>query len=174
MTAQGKSISGRLARGKDVIDLVHEYTYLGKRISSNGNFSVSLEYLKDKAVLALFRLRKHANLSKLKPSLAFKIFEAMISPILSCNSEIWGVFVKHEFKAWDNTPTEKSHLKFCKRYLDISNKASNFASRSELGRLPLIINIYKNILHYILYLLRKNEDTIDKQALISYLARTSL
>ena len=98
----------------------------------------------------------------------------MISPILSCNSEIWGVFVKHEFKAWDNTPTEKSHLKFCKRYLDMSNKASNFASRSELGRLPLIINIYKNILHYILYLLRKNEDTIDKQALISYLARTSL
>ena len=174
MTAQGKSILGRQARGKEVIDLVHEYTYLGKRISSNGNFNVSLEYLKYKAVHALFGPRKHTNLSKWKPSLAFKIFEAMISPILSCNSEIWGVFVKHEFKAWDNTPTEKSHLKFCKRYLDMSNKASNFASRSELGRLPLIINIYKNILHYILYLLRKNEDTIDKQALISYLARTSL
>ena len=28
--------------GKDVIDLVHpEYTYLGTRISSNGNFNVS-------------------------------------------------------------------------------------------------------------------------------------
>ena len=38
-----------------------------------------------------------------------------------------------------------------------------------LGRLPLIINIYKNILHYILYLLRKNEDSIVKQAF-----RTSL
>ena len=67
----------------------------------------------------------------------------MISPILSYNSEIWGVYVKHDFKAWDNTPTEKTHLKFCKRYLEISNKASNVASRSELGRLPLIINIYK-------------------------------
>ena len=37
------------------------------------------------------------------------------------------------------------------------------------GRLTLIINIYKNILYYILYLLRKNEDTVVKQAF-----RTSL
>ena len=93
----------------------------------------------------------------------------MISPILSYNSEIWGVYVKHDFKAWDNTPIEKTHLKFCKRYLEISNKASNVASRSELGRFSLIINIYKNILYYVLYLLRKNEDTIVKQAF-----RTSL
>ena len=35
--------------------------------------------------------------------------------------------------------------------------------------MPLIINIYKNILHYILYLLRKNEDTIVKQAFRSSL-----
>ena len=98
----------------------------------------------------------------------------MISPVLSYNNEIWCVHVKHDFKAWDNTPVEKTHLKFCKRYLEISNTASNVASRSELGRLPLIINIniYKNILYYVLYLLRKNEDTIVKQA-ISYLARTS-
>ena len=37
-------------------------------------------------------------------------------------------------------PLEINHLK---RYQEISNKASNVASRSELGRLPLIINIYK-------------------------------
>ena len=29
---------------------------------------------------------------------------------------------------------------------------------AKLGRFPLIIGIYKNILHNILYLLRKNED----------------
>ena len=84
----------------------------------------------------------------------------MISPVLSYNIEIWVVYVKHDFRAWDNTPTEKTHVKFCKRYLEISNKASNVASGSELLRLPLIINIYKNILYYILYLLCKNEETI--------------
>ena len=52
---------------------------------------------------------------------------------------------------------------------EISNKASNVASRSELGRLPLIINIYKNIPYYILYLLVKRGYTIVKQAF-----RTSL
>jgi len=41
------------------------------------------------------------------------MFEAMISPVLSYNSEIRGVYVKHDFKAWDNTPIEKTHLKFC-------------------------------------------------------------
>ena len=79
------------------------------------------------------------------------------------------MYVKQDFKAWDNFPIEKKHLKFCKCCLEISNKASNVASRSELGRFSLIINIYKNILYYILYLLRKNEDTIVKQAF-----RTSL
>ena len=44
---------------------------------------------------------------------------------------------------------------------EISNKSSNVASRSELGRLPLIINIYKNFPYFILYLLRKNEDKLQ-------------
>ena len=84
--------------GEETIDIVHEYTYLGTRISSTGNFNISLEHLKEKALHALFSLRKHTNFSKLKPSLACKIFEAMISPIISYNSEIWGVYVKHDFK----------------------------------------------------------------------------
>ena len=83
--------------GKETIDIVHEYTYLGTRISSTGNFNISLEHLKEKALHAPFSLRKHTNFIKLKPSLACKIFETMISPILSYNSEIWGVYVKHDF-----------------------------------------------------------------------------
>ena len=30
---------------------------------------------------------------------------------------------------------EKIHLKFCKRYLEVNNKASDIACRAELGRL---------------------------------------
>ena len=67
--------------GKETIDIVHECTYLGTRISLTGNFNISLEHLKEKALHTLFSLRKHTNFSKLKPSLACKIFEAMISPI---------------------------------------------------------------------------------------------
>ena len=64
--------------------------YLGTRISSSGNFSVSREHLKEKVLHALLSLiRRHRNLSKLKTSLACTIFDTMISSILTYNSEIW-------------------------------------------------------------------------------------
>ena len=44
----------------------------------------------------------------------------MISSILTYNSEAWGVFTKSEFKYWDTSPIEKSHLQFCKRYLQVN------------------------------------------------------
>ena len=50
-----------------IIDVVQEYTYLGTRISSSGNFSVSREHIKEKALHALFS------------PLACKIFDTMIS-----------------------------------------------------------------------------------------------
>ena len=77
---RAKKLKDNFHTGKDVIVLVHEYTYLGTRTSSNGNFTVSQEdlNLKDKAHHPLFSLRKHRDLSKLKPSLACKIFEATI------------------------------------------------------------------------------------------------
>ena len=46
-----------------IIDVVQEYTYLGTRMSSSGNFSVSREHLREKALHALFSLRRHTNLS---------------------------------------------------------------------------------------------------------------
>ena len=51
------------------------------------------------------------------------------------------MYTKQDFKTWDRSPIEKIHLKFCKRYLEVNNKASNIACRAELGRLPLIVPI---------------------------------
>ena len=65
----------------------------------------------------------------------------MISPILTYNSEIWGVYTKPDFKSWDSSQIEKAHLQYCKRYLEVSSKASNVACRAELGKFPLIIAI---------------------------------
>ena len=67
-----------------------------------------------------------------------------IFPILSYDSEIWGMYTEQNFKTWDSSPIEKTHLQFCKRYLEVNNKASNVACRAELGRLPLIIPINLN------------------------------
>jgi len=99
--------------GKQNIDIVHEYTYSGTRISSTGNFNVSLGHLKEKALHALLGL-KNTDISRLKPFLACKIFDTMITAILTYNSEIWGAYQKQDFKTWDSSPIEKIHLHFCK------------------------------------------------------------
>ena len=49
---------------------------------------------------------------------------------------------------------EKSHLQFCKRYLEVDNN----------GRLPLKITINHKILNYILYIKSKDEKSFVKQA----------
>ena len=60
---------------------------------------------------------------------------------------------------------KKTHLQFCKRYLQVHIKASNIACRDELGKFPMIIDINKKILNYLDYLIRKDEDSIVEQAL---------
>ena len=67
----------------------------------------------------------------------------MISPILTYNSDVWGAFVKSDFNSWDSSATEKAHLQFCKRYLQVHDKASNIACRAERGKFPMIIDINK-------------------------------
>ena len=90
----------------------------------------------------------------------------MIFAILSYNSEICGMYTKQNFKTWDSSPIEKIHLKFCKHYLEVNNKASNVACRAELGRLPLIIPINQKIMKYFVYLNNKDNDSIVKQSFL--------
>ena len=110
-----KNIDANFHIDNEPVEIVQNYTYLGTVISSTGNFSLALDKFH-----ALFSLRKHTNLSKLSPFLASKIFDAMVSPILTYNSEVWGAYTKSDLKSWDNTQIEKSHLQFCKRYLEVS------------------------------------------------------
>ena len=40
--------------GNEKIDIVQSYTYLGTQISSTGNFTLSMEHLREKAVHVFF------------------------------------------------------------------------------------------------------------------------
>ena len=77
-----------------------------------------------------------------------------------------GVSKHTNFKKWDQSPAEKIHLKFCKHYLELNRKASNSATRSELGRLPIQITLVKKSLKYYSYLCGKDQNTIVKQAFL--------
>ena len=95
-----------------------------------------------------------------------KIFNGIISPILLYNSEIWGGYTctNKDFHKWDQTPTEKAHLKFCKLYLGLHRKATNIACRGELGKFPLLIHIHKRLIKYIIHINSLPDSAFVKQA----------
>ena len=142
------------------IELTHEYTYLGVKLSPTGNFSITHEQLRDKAMHSFFGISKYTNISTLTPQLASKIFDSMIAPILTYNSEVLGAYTKADFSRWDTKcPIEKVHLRFCKTFLGTNKRASNLACRAELGRA-----IEQRILNYILHLKAQPESSLVRQA----------
>ena len=68
----------------------------------------------------MFALRKYTEVDRLPVKTAHKLFDVLIAPIFTCNSEIWGAYVQHDLGSIDKTPFEKVHLKFCIYYLGVS------------------------------------------------------
>ena len=99
--------------GTESIEIVQEYTYLGTRLTPTENFTLALEHLIEKAMHAFSSIRKHSTLNRLRPNTASQIFDTTIFPILSYNSEIWGMYSKHDLKTWDRSPIEKSPRYSC-------------------------------------------------------------
>ena len=91
------------------IEIVQEYTYLGIRITSLETFTIAQKVLAEKALNAIFKIRKHINFSKLPIAVARKLFLTAIQPILTYGCEVWGAYIKLNFDTWDKTPIEKTH-----------------------------------------------------------------
>ena len=61
-----------------------------------------------------------------------------------------------DFKSWDNSQIKKAHLQICKRSLEVHNKVSNMAGRTELGKYPMTIDFNKKIFNRLSYLQEKD------------------
>ena len=70
--------------GNSSVDITNEYTYLGVKLTSNAKFSIAQQQLSEKAMHALYKIRRHLDLHALTPKIAIKIFDSIISPILLC------------------------------------------------------------------------------------------
>jgi hypothetical protein len=115
-----------VSTNKTIIYLIAMQTYkeLIKSIPivPNGKFKIAQKQLCEKALHALHKIRRKIDFHKLKPKTATKIFYSIISPILLYNSEVWGAYEKNDLNKWDNSETEKVHLRFCKLYLGVNSK----------------------------------------------------
>ena len=87
----------------------------------------------EQAQKALYALYQKINNLSIPMDLQLKLFDSLVSPILTYSSEIWGFENKLNI--------ERLHLQFCKKILKVRSSTPNFMVYGELGRYPLEINI---------------------------------
>lgn len=144
--------------GKDQLDCVDEYTYLGITLHFGGKFKLALKTLYSKALRAYNGLLKGmSNIENVPVKVLLKLFSSVIVPILLYGCEIWGVYLLGKISSFEIfkqkifkviSDLEKLQLKFYKRILGVHSKTTNLAVYGELGRVPLIIQISSLVIKY--------------------------
>lgn len=159
-----------------LLENVREYKYLGCIISSNGSLVNCSSDLANKARKALFAIKSYtSNFSQVPVKVACNLFQTLVRPILTYNSEICFMdsylkFYRANMRASksnsdidilsfvDKTPTEKIQLNFIKSTLGAKRCSTNLVVREELKILPVESFIKTQT---IIYLSRLNNDKIN-------------
>jgi hypothetical protein len=127
------------------IEICQSYTYLGICFSACGTFTKAIKEIVSKASKVFYRLRQ-LDIRK-NALLTIKLFDSLVTPVLSYGSEIWGPYVLKNvtdtnfMQSIDNCHIEKLNIKLCKYILGVNKYATNAAVKGELGRFPILIQV---------------------------------
>ena len=158
--------SGRLLKesknfnyGDRQLTSVREYTYLGITFTLSGSLKTAQARLRQKGLRSYFSLKSMIDLRYLRKSMVFKLFDALIVPVLSYGSQIWlpfTEFMKHfaagSFPSMSQIakdPIEKVHLSFLKWTLQVGKSTSNTAVWGDTGRYPLAVELLSQTFSYL-------------------------
>ena len=138
------------------------YCYLGTVFNVSGSLNLAADTLKDKAKSAMFSLLKSLYKHKTCNLDTFiYLFDKMVVPIASYNSEVWGISYipnNKNFSTWlefDNIskcPVESLHIQCMKIILGVKSRSSNWATLSEVGRYPIVLKVYTAVLKFLLHM----------------------
>jgi len=123
-----------------LLETVNDFNYLGVVLNYTGSFNLNQSMLIGKGLKALNVLLYNLQKFNLKPKICCQLFDAFVASILNYSCVVWGAVKSKDI--------ERVHLKFCKRILNVKLSASNAAVYGELGRYPLYINRYCQIVKY--------------------------
>jgi hypothetical protein len=161
--------------GNSQLEYVNSYVYLGIEISSNGKFTQCKQGLTTKGKKAMNKLKSLIVGTNIKKSLALKMFDQLVFPILSYGCEVWGfedlgkVFTSKNpltiEETYNKLAQEKLNIHFCKYILGVSSKSTNLTVMAELGRYPLAIKIITQMLKYYAKILNSDKHTLLSDAL---------
>ena len=152
---QGKLVRSNFTFQDMLLEDVKSFLYLGFLITSNGNLFSGLRNLAERASKALFKLRNVLGTCFFRDiSTAFKLFDAIVKPILLYCSDFWG-FSKISTKG--NSPIDASQLKFYKLVLGVSKRTSNMGVLRELERFPISIEAQTHYLNNFIRIIGKSQ-----------------
>lgn len=150
--------------GNQVLQHTQEYTYLGLKLSSTGNFNLAVNELKAKA-LRVFYMIKNTIRHEIPIQTWLKILKAIIEPIALYGSEIWGPLKTQDFSKWEKEEIETLHTQICKNILKVNRATPNNSCRAELGQYPLLISIQKRAVKFYQHLKRSEPSSYQAEAL---------
>ena len=140
------TVCGSFHYGDNIIEKAEQYKYLGvvySTKSANNVLKETFSHLAFQAGKAIFALRKQSRpvVGKLSPTIAFKVFDCQILPILEYGSDIW-------YTGDDVNDLEKIHLKFIKSTLGVRKQTPTPAIYGDTGRFRLIIRQHIKAVKY--------------------------
>ena len=140
-----KQIKSKFYYNKNEVEVTTHYKYLGVWFNTVkfDYLATTSEYLVEQANKALFQAYKLSSptVGRLSPTIALKMFDLEIMPILEYGSEVWGSGkVANQF--------ENFHIKFLKSTLSVIMQAPTNAIYAETGRMPLSIKFKVKAIKY--------------------------
>ena len=174
-----KESAGYYLLGRE-LESVREYTYLGITLTANGSLKTAISNLSTKSTRAILMMRRSIDANALSAWALFKLYDALIEPILTYGSPVWlheseAAGALHHptnsetfFKRLTSDKFEKVHLKFMKWTLGVHRKATNTACYGETGRAPTFI---ATISRGISYFDRVMSKTSESDPILSLVAK---
>ena len=117
--------------------------------------------LKQKGFRAYFALKKQLSLGSIQKEAVFKLFDALVMPIISYSFQTWGPSTEilkilasdtnnsiEEINKIYLDPMESLHLSFLKWTIGVSKRCSNTAVWGDCGRYPLGVTLIKQLLNF--------------------------
>ena len=141
--------------GPETVEHATHYKYLGTIITDTGNFKLNNVHVKKKGLRASYIITKNIG-RHCKPSTAIRLFEKIVEPILLYNCEVSGAYMpknwdlsKFQSHFWEmGEEVNKVVLSFLRQILGVNKKSTNMAILSEVGKYPICIRMYEQILKY--------------------------
>ena len=134
----------KLNYDKHEIENVNTFKYLGHTITDHRNIHKRMpDYIATQAQKALFALqgRMKPSLGHIPPTLAIKMFDSYVLPILEFNSTFWS-------GTSENSKIEKVQIGYLKRVLGVRRQTPTAAIYAETGRFPLKLRQKLNTVNY--------------------------